>query len=87
MFLINFEDCPDMHRRFGGNAGNKMDISYDNARWILKFDKSTKGMKRIEISYTTSALSEYVGSHVYEILGVPVHETKLGIKNNKLVVA
>lgn len=44
-------------------------------------------MRETEISYTTSPLSEYIGSHVYEILGYPVHETRLGVKDHKLVVA
>ncbi|MFQ7536379.1 MAG: CtkA family protein [Clostridium sp.] len=44
-------------------------------------------MRKTEISYTTSPLSEYIGSHISQILGYPVHETKLGTKDNKLVVA
>lgn len=36
--------------------------------------------------YTTAPLSEYIGSHIYGILGIDVHETLLGIRRNKLVV-
>ena len=43
-------------------------------------------MKNPQISYT-SPLSEYIGSKVYEILNIPVHETMLGIRNGKIVVA
>lgn len=68
-------------------AGSKLGIMYQGEDWILKFPKSTKGMRKTGISYTTSPLSEYIGSHIYQILGYPVHETKLGIKDNKLVVA
>ena len=43
------------------------------------------------ISYVTSPLSEYIGSHIYEILGYDVHKTILGIcndgKRNKVVCA
>ena len=42
---------------------------------------------QLEISYTTSPLSEYIGSHIYEIIGIPVHKTILGIKDKKIVVA
>lgn len=38
-------------------------------------------------SYTASPLSEYIGSQIYQSLGIPVHETMLGIRDNKLVVA
>ena len=43
------------------------------------------------ISYVTSPLSEYIGSHIYEILGYDVHKTILGVcndgKRNKVVCA
>lgn len=43
--------------------------------------------KAQEMSYTTAPLSEYIGSHVYKILGFEVHDTVLGIKKEKTVVA
>lgn len=43
------------------------------------------------LSYVTSPLSEFIGSHIYKILGYDVHETKLGIcfdgKRYKMVCA
>ena len=36
------------------------------------------------LSYMTAPLSEYIGSHIYEILGIDVHQTILGIRNGKL---
>lgn len=38
-------------------------------------------------SYTTAPLSEFLGSHIYELLDIPVHETLLGIYQEKVVVA
>ena len=35
----------------------------------------------------TAPLSEYLGSHIYQILGIDTHETLLGVRNDKLVVA
>lgn len=43
--------------------------------------------RKVEISYATSPISEYIGSRVYEIIGIPVHKTMLGIKDKKVVVA
>ena len=37
--------------------------------------------------YSSTPLSEYLGSHIYQILGYPVHETILGIRDGFLVVA
>ena len=72
---------------YGGNAGNKDAIFWNDDTWIIKYPKSTKSMDVEGISYTTSPLSEYIGSHIYDILGIDVHKTELGIRNNKVVVA
>ena len=57
-------------------------------RGLLSIQKNTKAMGGEELrSYTTAPLSEYIGSHIYKMLGIPDHETELGTKNNKLVVA
>lgn len=54
---------------------------------MIKYPKNTKGMDRVNISYTTSSLSEYIGSHIFESVGILTHETILGIRDEKLVVA
>lgn len=85
--IIDFNECETTLRFYGGAAGSKLGILYQGEPWFLKFPKSTKGMRRIDTSYTTAPLSEYCGSHVYEILGYDVHQTLLGIKDSKIVVA
>ena len=85
--IIDFNSCETTMRFYGGAAGSKLAIRYQGENWVLKFPKSTKGMRRIDTSYTTAPLSEYIGSHIYAILGYEVHQTLLGIKDNKLVVA
>lgn len=74
---------------YGGNGGNKDGILIDGEFWFIKYPKTTRGMseKARKISYTTSPLSEYLGSHIYEILGFEVHKTLLGVKKEKVVVA
>lgn len=86
----NFEDCSksSRHGRYGGQAGDKDGIVVDGNNWIVKYPKSTKGMTGDKLSsYTTSPLSEYIGSHVYELLGYDVHMTMLCVRNGKLAVA
>ena len=87
MHLIDFNDQPTTKRTYAGMAGDKLGIFYNHENWFLKFPKTTRGMKRVEISYTTSPLSEFIGSHIYGILGFDVHQTLLGYKDNILVVA
>lgn len=87
MKIIDFNSCKENKKAYGGLAGSKLGIVYEDADWILKFPKTTKSMKHVDISYTTAPLSEYIGSQIYGILGYDVHITKLGIKDGKLVVA
>ena len=86
--IKNFNNLKERGIRYGGHAGNKLGVVIDGENWFLKFPKSTKDLlRKVDISYTTSPLSEYIGSHIYKSLCIPVHETMLGIKDEKLVVA
>jgi len=88
MTIINFEETTVSKKVFyGGNAGAKEAITYDDGVWMIKYPKTTRDLVNPQISYTTSPLSEYLGSKIYEILGIPVHEVILGTRRNKVVVA
>lgn len=71
---------------YGGNAGFKEGIIFQDDYYMVKYPKNTKGMRGELDSYTSSPLSEFIGSHIYEILGNDVHQTILGEKNHKIVV-
>ena len=95
--MIDIKDLNKYERDFstyyGGRSGSKYAIIIDGERWMIKFPESTKDFMGREKknahfpSYTASPLSEYIGSQIYQSLGIPVHETMLGIRDNKLVVA
>jgi len=92
--IIDFTNCELSTRNleYGGRAGEKKGILYNGEFWFLKFPKSTVGMNKVNgISYVTSPISEYIGSHIYEILGYDVHKTLLGVcydgKRNKVICA
>ncbi|MCL2560533.1 MAG: HipA domain-containing protein [Turicibacter sp.] len=86
--IFDFSDSPVAQGVFyGGDAGAKEAIVYDDAIWMIKYPKTTRDLVNPQISYTTSPLSEYLGTKIYEILGFPTHEVKLGIRKNKVVVA
>lgn len=92
--LIDFTKCElsDRNLQYGGRAGEKKGIIYNNEYWFLKFPKNTIGMRKVDsLSYVTSPISEYLGSNIYKILGYEVHDTQLGIcfdgKRYKVVCA
>lgn len=88
MKIYDFNELETNTLVYGGHSGQKLGVVINGENWFLKFPKKIKNLTRkVEMSYTTSPLSEYIGSHIYESIGIPVHETKLGIKDGKVVVA
>lgn len=85
--IENFDVLEPSGISYGGHGGSKRGIIIDGERWFLKYPKSTKSMDVKGISYSTTPLSEYLGSHIYESIGIETHATKLGIANGKIVVA
>lgn len=88
--IYNLSDCQysNRHGTYGGAAGDKDGILINGDYWIVKYPKPEREFDApINMSYNTSPVSEYIGSHIYETLGIPVHQTILGVRNNKLVVA
>ncbi len=90
MIIRNIDDAKPSIKKgsYGGNACLKDGLIIDGENYLIKFPKSTNGLKRCEeMKYTNDTVSEYIGSHVYEILGIPVHKTMLVERNNKIAVA
>ncbi len=87
--MIDFTDMPTRKKAYAGANGGKIAIVYEGEQYMLKFPPHPKRNK--EMSYTNSCISEYLGSHIFEIIGIPVQETILGTYNvngkEKVVVA
>lgn len=66
-----------------------MGITYEGKDYLLKFPGNLKEqqMKNINLSYSNSPVCEYIGSKIYGLVGLPVHHTILGTRNEKIVVA
>ena len=88
--IYDLSDYPISERNgtYGGNSGDKESILINGSHWIIKYPTTTDGMERIgSLSYTASPLSEYIGSQIFSLLSYDVHETRLGYRNGKIVVA
>ena len=88
--MINIIDFSEYEQKFertyGGASCRKYDIEYQNEKWFLKFPGNIR--EQVEgMSYSNASVSEYIGSHIYKMLGIDVHETVLGIFEKKCVVA
>lgn len=71
-----YEKTPVM---FSG-AERKFEILIEGHRYIVKFQKNS------EVGLTFSHVSEYLGSHIFQSIGIPVQETFHGTCDGKNVV-
>lgn len=61
-------------------AEKKIEIIIDGHRYIVKFQKNS------EVGLTYNYVSEYLGSHIFQVIGIPVQETFLGTYGGANVV-
>lgn len=61
-------------------AEKKIEIIIDGHRYIVKFQKNS------EVGLTYNYVSEYLGSHIFQVIGIPVQETFLGTYDGANVV-
>jgi hypothetical protein len=86
--VVNLDLCPDSGLFYGGRAGQKVGILVNGEPWIAKYPRSTRDLAGKHLpAYTSSPISEYLGSHIYALLGIDTHETMLGYRRGKIVCA
>ena len=87
--MIDFTNLPVKNKTYTGANGSKICIVYDGEAYMLKFP--TPPSRNKKMSYTNGCISEYIGCHIFESIGIPVQKTLLGTytKNGKekIVVA
>lgn len=87
--MIDFTDLSTKRKTYAGANGSKICVLYENTPYMLKFPAVPSRNK--EMSYANGCVSEYLGCHIFEIAGIPVQETLLGIyrmgDKEKIVVA
>lgn len=77
---IDFSNYPLSDIQYGGSE-KKLGILIDGIPYMLKFQKKTPFGKR------NNHISEYLGSHIFELIGLNVHETYLGTYCGNEIVA
>ena len=88
MNVVNLDAYPESGLYYGGRAGQKVGILIEGEPWIAKYPRSTRDLKGKHLpAYTSSPLSEYIGSQVYALLGIEAHETMIGYRRGKIVCA
>lgn len=73
---IDFTDLPQKNKSYSGANGSKLCVVYNNEDYMLKFPVSST--KNDDMSYTNGCISEYLGCHIFESVGIDVQKTLLG---------
>lgn len=63
---------------YSGSERKKTLLMDDGQRYMLKFPDPTRE-KGLRLSYINNTISEYLGCHVYQTIGLSVQKTSLGI--------
>lgn len=74
--MIDFTILPTRKKAYGGANGSKLSIIYNNELYMLKLP--SHALKNRNLSYTNSCTSEYLGCHIFNMLGVKAQKTILG---------
>lgn len=87
--MIDFTALPRRNKSYAGANGSKIAVVYNDALYMLKFPGAARLNQ--DLSYANGCISEYLGSHIFALAGIPVQDTLLGtyrVKGKeKIVVA
>lgn len=81
--MIDFTNLPTKKKTYAGANGSKISVMYNGEQYMLKFPANAP--KNKELSYANGCVSEYIGCHIFESIGIDVQKTLLGTyrKNGK----
>lgn len=73
--IIDFSNSKQIINKYGG-ADTKKTIIYNNKFYLLKFPNNANQNK--EASYSNNIFSEYLGCHIFNLIGIKAQNTILG---------
>jgi hypothetical protein len=90
--MLDLRDVKWLPNRFGGSE-SKWTMEYEGKLYMVKFPDPNRAPKHTALSYINNHYSEYIGCHIFQMLGIPSQNTFLGrgmppnSKREKTVVA
>lgn len=74
--MIDFTNVPEEFNTYKGSEKKKT-LLYNGKKYLVKFPDPVREKNR-DISYINNAFSEYVGSHIFQLIGISTQNTILG---------
>ena len=74
--MLDFTNLSTKKKAYGGANGSKLSVIYNDELYMLKLPMHAS--KNPNLSYTNSCTSEYLGCHIFNMLGIKAQETLLG---------
>ena len=72
--MIDFTALPTRNKFYAGANGAKIAVIYDGEQYMLKFPAPAP--KNKELSYANSCISEYIGCHIFNSVGIAKYTGK-----------
>ena len=86
---LDFSLLPTTKKGYNGANGSKKCVIYYDERYMIKFPSAANLNK--DMSYANSCISEFIGCHIFNSIGINAQKTLLGTYNlngkEKIVVA
>lgn len=76
MELIDFTDLPERKKSYGGVNGIKFSVILNDELYMLKLPDHVANNPNLP--YDNSCISEYLGCHIFSLLGIDSQETIIG---------
>ena len=87
MEIIDFSKAKEIYQKYGG-AGKKKTLILNGVQYLVKFQNPVrKKGKNIQVSYVNSVYSEYIGSKIFESVGIETQEVVIGTYEGRIVCA
>ncbi len=83
--IIDFSNCKRIYRNYGG-SDRKFSVEYNDEVYLLKFSGDHAKRHDISTSAVNNVVSEYISSHISASMGLPTHQTYLGVYHDEIVV-
>lgn len=86
--MVDISELKQNIRTYAGMSCIKIGVTMDGVNYLVKYPGNLRdrNLTNVSLSYSNGPVCEYLGSHIFSLFGMDAHETKLALRNGKIVV-